>query len=533
MKNLKYIFTAICLIGVLSGCYKDDSTSFSIPLADVTIASHEKIPFKIGEMSEYTPTIEWGGTSQEDYDYKWTLNGREVISTELTLKYMFTTLGQQYLTFQMTDKKTGIVYGKDFEITVAAKYLLGWVILSEGTDQSSHLSFVEMDNFESHPDIYSELYPGETLGSKPYGLANTCISKEDQIMVLQDGGEGTVSLNGLSFQKVSYLKHEFIGEQMPADGSKPKFMLFSHRGAEMLIMDNGAMYDRQNAKARTSGAFQDAMFSTIPFSHCAGATKFTNHVFPGGNSYYTPLYDGLNRRWLAYHTTTSTQYAIPTFTIGKNVNFEDGFNYCTGMGEDVELVYGQSHGETGYKMNLTSIVKKGSSYFINDALLTLASGTYRITISDLAQKEFATGYPIDSKTQICMPRGTGTDYNTTANIHVFFNIGKKLYFYHWSTGLTYLFRDFSKETNAPQGDIVALTQRSDTKELGVTFSDGHFFVMDSQLTKLNAIRQSNLDPEKVDNGLVKAHITGIPGKPVATIFKVGKASNYTGAKVAK
>ena len=158
MKNLKYIFTAICLIGVLSGCYKDDSTSFSIPLADVTIASHEKIPFKIGEMSEYTPTIEWGGTSQEDYDYKWTLNGREVISTELTLKYMFTTLGQQYLTFQMTDKKTGIVYGKDFEITVAAKYLLGWVILSEGTDQSTHLSFVDMDNFESHPDIFHKVF---------------------------------------------------------------------------------------------------------------------------------------------------------------------------------------------------------------------------------------------------------------------------------------------------------------------------------------------------------------------------------------
>jgi hypothetical protein len=35
------------------------------------------------------------------------------------------------------------------------------------------------------------------------------------------------------------------------------------------------------------------------------------------------------------------------------------------------------------------------------------------------------------------------------------------------------------------------------------------------------------------NGLVKAHISDIPGTPVATMFKYGKAANWTGAKVAK
>ena len=129
-----------------------------------------------------------------------------------------------------------------------------------------------------------------------------------------------------------------------------------------------------------------------------------------------------------------------------------------------------------------------------------------------------------------MPRGTGTTYN--ADPHIFFNVGQKLYFYHYDTGLTYLFRDFSKEDNAPTGSIVAITQRADTKEMGVTFSDGHFFILDSQTAKCTAIRQNNLDPEKVDNGLVKAHITNIPGKPVATMFKHGKTSNYTGAKIA-
>lgn len=532
MKKLKYIFTAICMVSLLSGCYKDDSTSFQIPLADVTIASHDNIPFYVGTVSEYTPNITWGGTTKEDYDYKWTLNGREVICTDLTLSYSFTTLGTQYLTFQMIDKKTGLVYGKDFSVTVAAKYLLGWVILSEGSDQSSKLSFVEMDNFTCHPDIYGELYPEDPLGSKPYGLANTCISKEDQVMVLQEGGEGAVSLNGLSFQKVSYLKHEFFGEEIPDDGSKPLHMLFSHRGAEMLIMDNGKMYDRQNEKGRTSGAFQDAMFSTIPFTHCAGETKFTNYTFPGDNLYYTPIYDELNRRWLAYHTTTSTQYSIPQFKVASGVTFTEGFNYCTGMAEDVELVYAQSYnGGSNYNLYLVNVLKRNGAYYVNSAKMALTSSNYNITISDLTQKDFATGYDINANSKFCMLRSLASASKFKTDPHIFFNIDKKLYFYHYPTGLTYLYRDFSNEENAPAGDVVCITQRADANQLGVTFSDGHFYVLDTDVTKLNAIRQNNLDPENKDNGLVLAHISNIPGTPVATMFKHGKASNWTGSTV--
>lgn len=521
------------MVSLLSGCYEDESTSFQIPLADVTIASHEKIPFSVGVETEYTPSVEWGGTSQDDYTYKWTLNGREVISTEFVLKYTFKEMGDIFLTFQMTDKQTGLVYGKDFSATVSPKYFLGWVILSEASDNKSVLSFVDMDTYTSYPDIYGQLNPGSVLGYKPYGLANACIAKQDQIMVLQEGGEGSVSLNGLSFVKASNLQHEFIGEQYPESNFKAKHVLFSHRGAEMIISENGNLYDRLNAKSRTtsSALFQDALFSTQAFPHIAGNAKFTYHTFPGANSYYTPLYDGLNRRWLAYNTTMTGQKSIPAFSVAATAKFEEGFNYCTGMADDVELVYAQSHGETGYKLNLTNILKRGNTYYINDALLTLASGTYRITVSALVQKEFATGLAIDGNTVFCMPRGTGTDYN--ADIHVFFSIGQKLYFYHWSTGLTYLFRDFGKEANAPSGNIVSITQRADTKELGVTFSDGHFFILNSQKTKLTAIRQNNLDPENMDNGLVLAHITNIPGKPVATMFKHGKTSNYTGAKVAK
>lgn len=533
MKNLKYIFTVICLTVLLSGCYKDDSTSFQIPLADVTIAPHENIPFYVGVESDYTPSVEWGETSESDYNYKWTLNGKEIISTDFTLRYTFKEMGSVYLTFQMTDKKTGLVYGKDFSATVTAKYFLGWVILSEGEGRVSQLSFVDMDSFTSYPNIYAQLNPGETLGTNPYGLANSCIAKQDQIMVLQEGGEGTVSLNGLSFSKVSYLKHEFIGEQFPEENFKPKYMLFSHRGTEMLIAESGNMYDRIVEKARTSSSaqFQDAAFTTQAYPHIAGKAKFTYHTFPGASTNFTLLYDGLNRRWLGYHTVaaTGTQRSIPEFGKGT-VDFPDGFNYCTGIANDVELVYAQSYGEAASSMKLINILKRGGSYYINQSTLSLSTSTYKVTASAFKQNDFAPGYAVDQNTVFCLPRGTGTDYHSDA--HIFFNVGQKLYFYHFSTGLTYLYRDFGNEENAPAGNIVAITQRADTKQLGVTFSDGHFFILDSQKTKLTAIRQNNLDPTDVNNGIVLAHITDIPGTPVATMFKYGKVSNYTGAKVA-
>ncbi len=533
MKNLKYLFTAICLIGILSGCYKDDSTSFSVPLAGVTIASHEKMPFFVGIESDYTPTIEWNGTSPEDYEYKWTLNGREIISTDLTLKYTFKEMGDVFLTFQMTDKETGLVYGKDFSASVTAKYFLGWVILSEGANQESHLSFIEMDEYIVHPDIFAQLNPGETLGSKPYGLANSCIAKQDQIMVLQEGGEGSVSLNGLSFTKVATLKSEFMGEQYPEENFKAKSVLFSHRGTEMLISESGNMYDRINATARTSTSakFQDAAFTTQPYLHMAGDAKYTHHTFAGGSTNFTALYDGMNRRWLGYNTVgvSSAQKGIPEFSL-SSVTFPEGFNFCTGMAEDVELIFAESHGESTSYMKLVNVLKRGDTYYANQSKLTLSTSSYKVTVSEFSQKEFANGYTIDENTVFCMPRGTGTGYN--ADPYIFFNVGQKVYFFHYDTGLTYLFRDFSKDENAPQGEIVAITQRADTKELGVTFSDGHFFILDGQATTCANIRQNNLDPENVDNGLVKAHITGLPGKPVATIFKFGKAANYTGAKVA-
>mgnify|MGYP004553978727 CR=1 FL=1 len=531
MKFRNIIFS-LTLVAFASGCYKDDSQNFQIPLADVSIAADDAISFSVGVEGTYEPVIEWGGTSESDYDYKWTDNGREVISTERVLKHLFTEAGDHYLTFQMTDKKTGLVYGRDFKMTANSEFFLGWLVLSEGTDGSSRLSFVNLSTFQSYPDIYAKMFPDSPLGTSPVGLACYGIRKTDQVTVIQNGGAGSVVLDGSSFKKVVNVADEFIGGKFPDEdgGFAIKAIGYTHRGPDLVLTESGNIYDRVG-KTGYSAAFQSAMYSTEPYISAGGPAKFTYMTFPGANSYFTPLFDGAGNRWLAYYTTTAIPVQIPAFDKGGDFEFEEGFDYCAGMSSDVTMRYAQTYEEgTMRSARLANVLEKGGSYYVNTAKLDLNNANGHVTVSGLVQKPLAEGYSISSGSRFFIPRGSGTDYND--ELYVFFNVGRRVYFYHFDTGLTYLYHDFGKDANVPSGEIVSMIQNGNASQLGVAFTDGHLFICDLAKTTLTAIRQNNIDPETSDK-IVKAHIDDIPGTVVSLAFKYGKADNYTGSKIAR
>lgn len=524
----KVIYTCILAL-IIASCAKDDSTGFLLDMAGVKIAPDDGITFAVGEETSYEPAIEWNGTKEADYEYLWTLNGRDTLSTERILKHVFTESGTFYLTYQMKDKKNGIVYGQDFKATISTPFFLGWLALSEGQDNSSHLSFIHMTSFKSYPDIFANMYPGESLGSGPIKLRSHCLAKTDQVLVIQENG-GNVELDGASFRKVSELGMEFIGEEYPEEegGFKLADVLYTHRYPEIALSKNGKLYDRiTKSPTSSSTKFQTSFFTTQPYLHVGGDYKITAFTYPGASTYVQPLYDGLNRRWIAYHLTSSIPYNIPLFTTTQT--FEDGYDYVRGMASDVDMVYAQSYNESTYNLYVSSILERGGSYSMTSCKLALSTSNYKITVTDVKQKPISAP-GIDSETVFFMPRGSATKFANDP--HMFFSIGRKLYFFHWSTGQVYLFRDFSKETSAPAGDIVAIEQNGNATQLGVAFEDGKVFICSLDVAKLNAIRQSNLDPEDMNNGLVLAQISDVPGKIVDLKFKYGKASNYTGAKIA-
>lgn len=533
MKFRNIIFS-LALSVLACGCYKDDSQGWQIPLADVSIAADDAISFFVGVEGTYEPVIEWGGTSEDDYDYKWTDNGREVISTERVLRHLFTEPGDHYLTFQMTDRKTGIVYGKDFKMTATSEFFLGWLVLSEGEDGSSKLSFVNLTTFKSYPDIYATMYPDSPLGSSPVGLATQGLRKTDQVTVIQNGGEGPVVLDGSSFKKVVNLADEFIGGKLPeeAEGFKVKAIGYTHRGPDLILTEQGNIYDRVNPKSSTSSTakFQSAMYSTEPFISAGGPARFTYMTFPGANSYFTPLFDGAHNRWLAYYTTLTIPVQIPAFGKAVGVEFEEGFDWCSGMSEDVTMLYAQTYSEgVSRSTMLANVLEKGGTYYVNAAKLDLNTTSAHISVS-APQQKILDNKGITSDSRFFIPRGSGTDYND--DLHVFFNVGGRVYFYHFDTGLTYLYHDFSKDADAPSGKIVSMIQNGNASQLGVAFSDGHLFICDLSKATLTAIRQNNIDPETYDK-MVKCHVSDIPGTIVSLAFKYGKSDNYTKSEIKK
>ncbi len=524
---------SLALSAALCGCCKDDSGEYEIPLGQVSIASDDAISFSVGVEGSYEPVIEWAGTSESDYDYKWTDNGRTVISTERVLKHIFTDAGDHYLTFQMTDKKTGLVYGKDFKMTAVSEFFLGWLVLSEGADKSSRLSFVAFDTFKSYPDIYALMFPGEQLGSEPVGFACYGIRKSDQVTVIQNGGSGSAVLDGSSFKKVVDLSSEFIGGKYPeeAGGFKIKAIGYSHRGTDLVLSENGNLYERISATGYNA-KFQNSMFSTEPFIPAAGSSKFTYMTFPGANSAISPIFDGGGNRWLAYYTTNTIPKQIPAFDKDASAEFEDGFDYCSGMAPDVRLAYAQTYQDnTAGTLKLANVLERGGAYFVNTAQLKLNSTNSHITVSDLSQSALPSDYAITPDSRFFIPRGN-TSCAFYDDLHVFFSIGSRVYFYHYDTGLAYLYHDFSKDAPAPSGRIVAMVQSGDASQMGVAFSDGHLVICKLDKSVLTSIRQNNIDPETY-GGMVLAHIDDIPGEVVSLAFKYGKADNYTLSKTAK
>ena len=529
MKNIIYL-SILCIASYfMTSCIDDESKDFQFNMPNVIIGSDDDINFPVGKEKAYTPTIEWANTDSTNYDFLWTYNGREKLSTEKVLKHTFTDAGTFYLTFQMTDRTNKLTYGQDFKLTVSSEYFLGWLILAEDeTDGHSALSFIHMNTRELYPDIYKTLYPHNPLGSKPYRMEAHYTTKTDEILIMQKGGDGLIELDGSNFKKVIRTEEEFIGGTYPYIGFNPIRVAYTHKGPELLLTEQGEIYDRINRK--TTSMFQTAFYSTIPFLHMSGKTSFTYFTFSGSTNFQL-MFDNANKRWLACHNTSTIPYAIPIFTKGyTDESYPRAFDFCNGMDPNIDLVYAETCNESTNNCYLVQILKDNNTdcYYIQVPTLTFSTSNYRITVTKPEQKEFASGYAIDNKTQYCLLRGTGTSF--TANPHLFFSIGKKVYFYRWTNDKIYLYKDFGIGENAPTGDLVSMHTNGNATEMGFAFSDGHFYICNITKNIIDKIARGDINP-LTDNQIEIQHYSGL-GKIVHSIFKYGKSANYLNAKIA-
>jgi hypothetical protein len=530
----KHVITTWSLLATLlliAGCYKDKSPSDLLPMPRFSVIpddfmSSGRVLYANEESDLFVP-VEWNGEDSTLYDYRWTLNG-EVISTDRTLRYTFLQTGSFYVAFQVVQRSTGIAVGTSLNVSVSTKYLLGWLILSDKNGRSA-LDFIHIDTEELYSDIYNEFYPDDPLGSQPYRLEQHFTQAYDEILVMQRGGEELVELDGRNFSKVITTREEFVGERYPYDGFNPVQVCYANTtvsGIEMLLTDRGEVYSRLNRTGVSS--FQTAQYPSTPLVYPDGkGMQVTRFTFPK-NYYFQPMYDALNRRWLAIVPSTNNDKMLPPFVKQFDETVAPGFHdFCNGMDPGITLLYAETCDEWSpscYLVNILEDAGTGKIYF-QKSYLSYNTTSERINVTQPEQYEFAGGLGINDASKFCMFRGQNTAFQDSP--HLFFTVGRKVYFHRDGNKQTYLYKDFSTVTDAPTGEIVSIHSNATTSKLGVAFSDGHFFICDSSADMINAMARNDIDHTSPD--IVLQHYTGL-GTIVHSIFKYGRFANWSSAE---
>lgn len=540
MKRISILIATAALLAA-AGCIKDESSSMNIPLKDISLLANDSWVANLGEEVELTPLIEWGtGVDQSEnaYDYEWRLNADEVISTSKVLKYTFTTAGSKMLNFKMTDKGTGLTYNQDYSIAVSSPFFLGWLVLSEGTDGSSRLSFIHNTTHVAYPDIYASLHASDPLGSGPLKLADDPKSTTDYITVIQKGGTKIQVLDGSDFMKFNDLSLMFQDGKFPGGAGQPVDVIYqpgSQGSVEMILFDGGTAYDRNAAGYSGTASYETLFYDPYVPAGYAGTPKWKNRSWAYGHFI---LYDDASRRLFAYYPGPTNQHPYNTYNFSGSA--PEGFNYTTGLAADVNLVYLEKVSQSLYNGHVSCVFERGGKYYFNDALWTGGQKSI-MTVSAMVNYEFGSSEGVSAKSAFHVMRGAASGANavyTYGQPVMFYSVGRKLYFLENAVKSSYLFKDFSTLPNAPQGDIVCIAQNSPGSQLAVAFEGGDVVILNVGKNTASAsgsliitdIRQGNLDVSSADFDklAVVAHVKGLPGKPVDVIFKYGKYANWNG-----
>ena len=217
MKDMKKIILWIVLVitaGTITSCLDDNDFNY-IEINDLkedengeTIQNFdsEYSPFQ-GEELLLAPTFTFTIDSiNPDVSYEWYINGIKTDVTTPTYRFSSDVIGIYEVTFTIVDNKTGVKFSANTRINVQSAYAKGWMILSEGADGSSQLSFVKMKiatNENGNDSIYyvgedHDFVPG--LGSGPqkllenfnyvdyYNFGNSVVLNDEVIVMQKTNG---------------------------------------------------------------------------------------------------------------------------------------------------------------------------------------------------------------------------------------------------------------------------------------------------------------------------------------------------------
>lgn len=494
MKVRQIILVFMILLFVLQGCYEDKGNYdyiFSNELK-ITLNPISRKGF-LGEPYIYYPKIEFldeSDTTGFEYwwEYKGDLSGKgggDTLCFGRELNFIPTMVG--YLNMRLCAKElaTGIVTMADLQIQVESPYAKGWMVLTE-ENGNSVLSFIrpgyeEIEDekirvYTPYKNIYSQLFPNDNLGQRPYRLKQLMNSQDCMVLLIQDNNP--VYLNGSTYEKIMTMDKEFVEETYPEELVVKD--VFYGTGQDMVLSETGMIYSRDYMGQGEYLPFFTCAFAGIPAQFggkIINADKFI-YTMPSTSQFFG-LYDKGNARVLWAITGGTERGDI--FASNMQVTSDVAYVDLNNLGS-YELLYGGSYGAGssgggGSAMVIMILKDQNGNVKLQKQQVQIAwPYPESADITEVELREFSGEAYIDNTTKY---------YMLETRPYIFFATGNVLYWYDVDAGVTKDFYYFS------DGDeVVEMSSNPQETELGVLLKSGTFMT-------LNIINEKLYSSEKL------------------------------------
>lgn len=155
MKNIGISFL-LGLAALLSGCYKDDSTSNYMLVNPINIVDEGPSARSVYSLEtlNINPIVYKEGRDDTSLSFQWTLYHQNIVPTllgdqmTLSVPMNFQAMGAPYkLLYRVTDNETGLFVEKSYDITIMSPFSTGLIVCDSHDGATSDVSLAMHKNF--------------------------------------------------------------------------------------------------------------------------------------------------------------------------------------------------------------------------------------------------------------------------------------------------------------------------------------------------------------------------------------------------
>lgn len=511
-----YILLAIAF--VFASCFKDEGNYTYITLNAIQIDSLDNsYDFLSGDTIRLRPGLKFLRGEMQDLAYSWEINGEKIADTKDLETVYYGEAGSAFCVFSVTDKATGMKYMKQISMTFRPQFQQGWMVLYEEEGKAS-LDYIRTDRkwnsevggwdpvYIDYPHVYKTANR-EELGGKPIRLVehwSEASGIHSEILVIQQGGQGSVEIDGNTLLKVVTTQQEFIDEMLPPDFLPQQAVYMANNS--YLVDVHGNMYGR---KYFTPNDYHSGLYDQTPiyFSRGLSVGQLIPTVYM--RTWFMLLWDQQNRRYL--RLKDSPYFSDESGELEELPDIDQkGYSQLNDM--KMDLVYSDFYiqGHTSQQSAFFSILRDGNRYVMQDFEIMDDYSDYFITIN--YEEEFPGGYLLNGENLIDqLPRRSYVFLTGGTNQSI-------LYYYDKSTRKIQVYHDF-KGTRITALRHSIDRQGATNNHMAVGLENGEFYIFDITDAVLAAGTSKILYPQA-------GSIPKRGGKIVDILHKLGNKTDF-------